>query len=779
MLNLAYQSREIRNVFWVDGSTVEKFSSSLVFIGTAVGLVKDGMSHEDTRRALGKWLRSDSSENWLLVVNNLTYKEDLVLRMLTVEKGTLVVSTWREEVSLFLQTFEFKCFNMTIDEAKTTFLQYSGLNLDDSRWIDENDIRELNRLLDHSPLAIAITASFVRETRISVAEYIENYRGNLPHHEKLRPNPLLRPELKNFPTAAIMTVCDISFSRIKRELPSAADLLQLMSMLNSRDVPLNLLAPKVIKAIGLDKGKNLEAALKVLNSFSFVTMCNMGRCQVHDLVAVWIREQLGDRKEHFTRISLALIEELFLRSNSSKIIDYLPHARAVLSHSKKIPKLAQTTTTVQLHLVDILYHSNRLVEARKLNEACAKYCEEVTKDGKALVLCNIHRALIEQANKGDRANEWFRKARDGSAKIFGQNDSRTLDITKRHAMLLEAQGDYRNAILTYAQAENWSRQTNNNPFTIEMMHSKALVYDKQGNFNLAAEAYTQAQQQSIKTYDEQHLSTIDIQNNYAITRRKQGHYDEALRIFRDIFEVYERTLGRHHQSTLNVQGNIAVIYGIQGRPDALQALERLLELKERFVGKESVSTLSTLGYLALLLSKLGSHREAILRAQQALKGYQKVLGNDDSATLEAIANCAVVYDAMGDMENAKQHYLHARKGQTKLLGPEHPSTLKTVADLSSTLVRLRSYEEALDLQDQVQRGYANIYGHDHPFTARAERERGETLRLRMLAEREEAGACFAGSSRMLMEAGTQEFKGKEKTLKKRLTWMGKFGKSKN
>jgi tetratricopeptide (TPR) repeat protein len=180
-----------------------------------------------------------------------------------------------------------------------------------------------------------------------------------------------------------------------------------------------------------------------------------------------------------------------------------------------------------------------------------------------------------------------------------------------------------------------------------MMHKKALLYDKQGCYDLAIDAYKQARHQSIQIYGEEDLSTVEIHNNYAITRRKQGYYDKALEIFQRIFRIHGHVQGRNHPLTLNVQGNIAIIDGIRGQPDALHAHEWVLELKKKWLGPESASTLSTLSAYALLLSKLKHHQVAIRVAQQALEGYQKVLGESDPATLGAIANCALIYEEMG------------------------------------------------------------------------------------------------------------------------------------
>lgn len=741
-LNLAFQSQHTRSVFWIDGYTVESSMSSLVSIGKQLGLAKAEMKEKDLCQALKKWLESDESGNWLIIVNNLTHTDSYTLDILSTEKGTLVVTTRQEDMARTLRANQLDCANMTADEARSTFHKLSGLDIDD-KTLDEGDIISLIKALDYSPLAIALAASFIHETKTSIAEYIEIYQQSLPDHVKISQSQVLRFELKDLPTPPVMTAWDISFRRVKRDKPSAADLLQLMSMLDSHNVPVDLLYSKVTAEMGLEKGSKFEAAVEVLLSFSLLMMYKEHRYQVHDLIAAWTRKQMGDREGHFTKLSLSLIEEAFSDPNSPKLVDYLPHANAVLLHSGKVPKLAQQRIGFQCKLADILHQSGRHSEARDLIRDCIEYYEATKKDGMENAECAYQLALIEEANKDyDQAIMWCGKARDGFAQNLGQSHPRTLSTLTRIAMVSEIRGDYMNAIQNYEQALVWSKVTTADPFTIDIIHNMALVFDKQGRYDIAVEAYNQALHDSIQAVGEQHPYTLDIQNNIAISLRKQGRYDEALETFKRVSDAYAQILGKSDPSTLNVQGNIAVIDDIQGRHTiALQTYKWVLDLKEKSLGKTSPSTLSTLSNMALLLSKLGRHDEAVTAAQSALDGYQAALGDDNPATLDAVANCALVYDAAGDVPRAKEHYEHACWRKAMLLGLEHPSTLGTLAAFAALLVRLGSYEEALGLQTNVLRGYAVAFGPQHPFAVKAEYELAKMLEG--LQRWEEARACLA------------------------------------
>ncbi|KAF2799767.1 TPR-like protein [Melanomma pulvis-pyrius CBS 109.77] len=742
-LNLAFESRDTHSVFWIDGHTIESSWSSLISIGKQLGLATEEMKEKDLCQLLKKWLGSDKPGKWLAVIDNLTHTDSSVLDILSSGQGTLLVTTRQEHIHKNIRAHQLECASMTPDEAKKTFHTHSLLDVND-KTLDKISIAELLKALDHLPLAVALAASFIRETKTSVDDYLESLQKELAEHAKLLQNQVVGFESTALPTPAVLSSWYISFCRIQRDRATAADLFQLMSLLDTHSIPVDLLHSKVLGEIGLEKKSNVDTALGVLASYSLLTICKTPVCQVPELLAVCTQMKLGEKEEAFAKLALSLMQEVFSNQNSPRLVNYLPHTKAVFLHSGKIPQVFNQRVGFQGKLAEILNQSGRQSEARDLIRDCLEYYGSTKKDGMEYADCAYQLSLIEVASKDyDQAIVWCRNARDGFVKNLGQSHVRTLNVVGRIAMISDLQGNYSNAIHNYEQALVWSGATAPDQFTIDTIHNMALVFDKQGRYDIAIEAYTQALNDSIQVLGEQHPSTLDIEHNMAISMRKQGRYNEALETFKHVADAYARILGKTDRATIDVQGNIALIDDIQGRHTAaLQTYKWVLEAKEKSLGKKAPSTLSTLSNMALLLSKTGRHDDAVAAAQRALDGYQEVLGNEDPVTLDAVANVAIICAAAGDVPQAKAYFEHASWGKAKQIGMEHPSTLGTLAAFAALLVRLGSFEEALSIQTSVLSGYAAILGKEHPFAVEA--EVGLAKVLEGLKRWDEAKACLMG-----------------------------------
>lgn len=740
-LNLAFESRRTRSVFWIDGHTVESSLSSLVSIGKELKLATDGMKEQDLCKALKKWLCSDKPGQWLAIIDDLTHTDDSILDILSSDLGTLVVTTRQEDISNSIRANKLECVHMTPEEAKMTFHAVSLLDVNDPT-LDKHSIAEILEALDHLPLAIALAASFIRETKTSEDDYLESLQKELPKQTKWLQSQTVGFGSAALPTSAVVSSWYISFSRIKKDRPAAADLFQLMSMLDTHNIPRDLLHSKVSAEIDLGEKSKVDFALGILASYSLITICNHSVSQIHDLLAVCTRIKLGEKEEQFAKLSLSLMQEAFSNQNSPRLVDYLPHTKAVFLHSGQISQLNQPRIALKGSLAEILNQSGRQSEARDLVRDCLEYYGSIKKGGMEYAECAYQMASMEVTSKDyDQAIYWYKEALDGFQKNLGQSHVRTLNVIGRIAMALDMRGDYANAIHHYEQALEWSGATAPDAFTIDTIHNMALIFDKQGRYDIAIEAYTQALNDSTQVHGEQHPSTLDIQHNMAISMRKQGRYDEALKTFKDVADAYTRLLGKNDPATIDVQGNIAMIDDIQGRhTQALQTYKWVLEQKEKSLGKEALSTLSTVSNMALLLSKTGCHGEAVETAQRALDGYQLALGNDHPVTLDAVANIAIICTKAGDMQQARVYFERATQGKARQLGLEHPSTLDTLAAFVTLLVRLGSFAEALSIQTAVLSGYAAAFGKEHPFTVEA--ELGLAKVLGGLKRWDEAKACL-------------------------------------
>jgi tetratricopeptide (TPR) repeat protein len=736
-LNLAFRSRDSRNVFWIDGSTTDNSISSIITIGKEVGVPTGKIKEQqEICQVVKRWLGSSKSGDWLIVVNNLSHDDDYLWEILSSERGRLVITTHQEDIPRMRKALQVDCTNMTAEEAKTTFCKLSGVDDESS---DDNDILSLVSNLDRCPLAIALAASFIHQTKCPVTEYINNYQQILPEHLRASENQTLRFELKNLPTPPIMATWEITFRHIERTAPFAADLLQLMSMLDYHNIPVDLLYSKAITEIGLSKGDVFETAMGLLHSFALVSTYKDHRYQLHDLIGIWTRKKMGDNARSFARVSLSLLEEIFGRS-SSNLSGYLSHAKAVLLHSANIPDVEQQRAAFQLKVGQVLYQEGGYSDAEVLVKECIGFYKSGNASAIEVADCAYQLALIEEAKKAyGEAVDWYGKARDGFVRTLGQGHVRTLGTLTRIAAVSELQGCYADAIQNYEQALAWSNVSSSasHPFTIQTSHSMGLAFDKQGRYRDAMDYYSRALEGSAQAIGEQQPYTLDIQNNMAITLRKQGRYEEAYRLYEKILNAYHQTLGhKPHPSTLNVYGNMALIDDIRGRhQNATQTYKRVLEQKEKIFGEDHLSTISTVNNMSLLLSKQGKHEEAVKLSLRALEAYERTLGEDDPLALDAVSNCGLIYEAEGNIPRAGGHYEHAIMRKAIVLGMDHPSTLATLANWAGLLVKLGNHEEALALQDEVLRGYQSALGPSHPDTLAAEYAMAKTLeRMQRYAE---------------------------------------------
>jgi tetratricopeptide (TPR) repeat protein len=75
------------------------------------------------------------------------------------------------------------------------------------------------------------------------------------------------------------------------------------------------------------------------------------------------------------------------------------------------------------------------------------------------------------------------------------------------------------------------------------------------------------------------------------------------------------------------------------------------------------------------LNRAGKFREALPRAEQALKIRRKLLGADHVDTVTSLNDLAILYQSLGDCANAEPLYRQALEIDKEVLGETHPEVL--------------------------------------------------------------------------------------------------------
>ena len=197
-----------------------------------------------------------------------------------------------------------------------------------------DDEKALLRALEYIPLAITQAGSYIanRSPRITIAKYLQLF-----HHSESNQTHLLNHEdakdLRRDSSIrhAVITTWQLSFEQIRRDRPSAADLLALLSMFDRHGIPEDLVQRQ-------DDALQFEDDLAPLISFSLIREETKQQLfDMHRLVQLSVRtwldihQQLNKWREKSKEIMAQMFPdgEYEKWSTCQKL---LPHAKEVIQY---------------------------------------------------------------------------------------------------------------------------------------------------------------------------------------------------------------------------------------------------------------------------------------------------------------------------------------------------------------------------------------------------------------------------------------------------------------
>jgi len=570
----------------------------------------------------------ESNGPWLLILDNaddanmfsyatpgLSYHHEVNLSAYipqTVTGSVLVTS--RNKDAAYRLVGDYKTI-ITISSMDLS----EALSLLNQKLTDKHPIVECQELLvalDCIPLAITQAAAYISKgaPRMNVSRYLdlfnksESNRSNLLDEDA---GDLRRdPDVPN----AVITTWQISFNQIRRDNPSAADLLSLMSVLNRQGILEHLLHQDN------DNGLLFETAVALLLGFSLIVVESGGDSyEIHRLVQLATRKWLEVHGEimRWNQKALQLLSEVFPDGdyqNWKLCGPLLPHIEMVLSCS--------------------FQSQNELLQ-------------------KASVLHNLSWYLWA---KGDYQ---LSKSKAEQALEIRKHylDKENIDLLATFGLygtVLSANGQYDEAEAMHRQALQLREEVlgQKHPGTLTSMNNLALVLDRQGKYDEAEAMHRQSLQLSKEVFGQKHPHTLTSMSNLALVLNSQGKYDEAEAMHRQTLQLREEVLGQKHPDTLTSMNNLALVLDSQGKYDEAEAMHRQeLQLSEEVLGQKHPGTLTSMYCLAYLLQNRKDYDDSSALYQKALSGFEEVLGINHPTTLA----CSEHYSLMlEESERAKR-----------------------------------------------------------------------------------------------------------------------------
>ncbi|XXG96704.1 hypothetical protein Hte_002994 [Hypoxylon texense] len=746
VIEYAYRVRDNRPwkwVFWVHASTTARVEEAYRGIADRLSLPGRHNPNANVYQLVSSWLCDEANGQWILILDNADNVETFYPQQTSQEgstplgnylpqsqNGSILVTSRNMDAALRI-VGDLRNVIRVQTMGKSQALQLLRNKLHTGS--DEDGMVELLDALDYIPLAITQAAAYInRRSRMTVSGYLDEFRRSTQRKRKLLDRDVGDLRRDGSVSNSVNTTWRLSFESVRKEKPSAAGILSLMSFFHPQGIPewvLRKYCKSTMSADEEDPDARFDDDIDLLQALSFVTVTaavDESVYQIHALVQfctrVWL--SLGRDEEVWRQRFLSLMAKEFPTGefkNRAKCQQLLPHLDTLLDQEPSGREAAKEWAKLLTNVAWYLWHEGNYNAAQDAAAKAFKMKERILEqnDISALATTAVLASVLRGQGRYSEAAELNRRALEGYENVLGKQHSDTLTSMGNLALVLRDQGKSKEAEEMQRQALERRKESlgMQHPDTLTSMSNLALVLRDEGNYSEAETLIRQALEGREKVLKKQHPSTLTTASNLALVLYEQGKYAESEALNRQALEGREAELGQHHPHTLMSRSNLALVLQDQGKYSEAEMMNRrVLDVYKEKLGIQHPNTLTSVSNLASVLQDQGKYDEAEQLNRQALEGRERVLGEQHPDSLTSLSNLAFTLRCKEKYDDAETLNRQALERREEKLGAQHPDTLTSVNNLALVLQDQRKYEEAERLSRRALEGYRTELGAQHPHT---------------------------------------------------------------
>lgn len=694
----AYRARvqgRYRHVFWITAASEEAILAGFTALADQLPAfaARGETDQRQLVRAIIEWLEQ-CEEPWLLILDNA---DDLSLLPSYLPKrgnGSVLLTTRASAVGSLAASIEVE--TMGVMEGTQLLLSRAQRLVK----VTEEEINEASNLviaLAQFPLALDQAGAYIEETGCSVRDYLQIYQQ---HRKTL----LARRGIQGlgYPEA-VATTWSLSFERVARANPAAAELLRLCSLLSPDRIPEELLIqgaaywPDALQHAVADPLR-FNQLLEELLRYSLVKRWSEERLlSIHRLVQVVQIEMMGleEQRQWAERIVHA-VNLVFPHKPKEDIaawplcLRYLEQAQTcallIQHYDLRLPEVAELFERVGIYLAERAMYS--LAESLFcMGLYVWEQQEQADYAHISSVLGNLGDVYREQGQYG-AAEEFYRRALTVYEQGAGQEDDQAAYLLQRLAIIALRQGKYGEAEPLYQHALRiWEQQLGPEHDHVGYpLNGLANLYQEQGRYGEAEVLYLRVLRIWEQRLGPEHPYVASVLTNLANLYCRQERYGQAEVLHLRALRLRERQLGEMHpQLAASLHGLASAYYG-QGQYTQAETLyQRALRLQEQQLGETHPDVFDPLNGLARLYLQQGRYEEAELCYQRAYSILEKQVGpeQDHPDMVLPLHGLAKIYAAQGKQREAKRFFLRALRIRKQQVGTGHPGTADMLRDFAS------------------------------------------------------------------------------------------------
>ena len=703
------------SVFWVDGSTRQKLVSDYGGIASKV-LNVNGLDEnpEGIATKLKLWFESEDTryEDWLLIVD--AADEIKEIQEFLPRAGNLLVTTRDQLVGGSVVCHGIEIREMNIDEA--TELLLTGVGVEEEEWNPETKgfAWAITKELGFLPLAIEQSASYIRETRCSLASYLEILKGSrtLMLNRTSKHRQSFSYEYKK----TVATTWTVSFQRVAQETPIAAKLLYLFAFLDPESIPEETLIDGLkglsecpeLQEVAEDRIK-FNDAIMALNSFSLVTRRSGERSiQLHVLLSHVIQEWVHAEGNgpRWVSYAISVLTHAF-PSTSSVGLDIdrvrrklVPHVLVCLQHAKHFP-LSERARELFIKAGRFLlntgvYDGAENCFAAVIADLEATVGRKCTSMAELLVfLCIASR----RAGRWDEALALGKEALDIYEAVLGADHLNSVEALHHLGHAFAYKGQLQKAQPLYERAlriiERHDVKTHDErPW---LMISMGIALCGEGNWQESYSMLTCALSFDKMQQDPYYASiALRAMGRFYYYR---GQWTKSRQSFEDALDKRQKSLGMDHPDTAGYYCNVGAVLVHEGEVvKATEYFKRALKLQEDALRSEHFGIAYHLSGLGAILAKERRLAEAEARYARALTVRGQ--GSNPTEMAWTVNSLAAIFAKQGNSK-AETLFKEALEIRKNNLGIEHDETQRTIRQLVAYYQFQGCYDEAMKLSTML------------------------------------------------------------------------------
>jgi hypothetical protein len=746
-------------VWWVPAESSELIAATLAELGVRLGIrVRESVTEAATY-ACDALRRGSPYADWLLIFDGADDPRDLE-PFLPGGSGHVLITSSNPVWDRMAVPLEVAVFTRA---QSIDYLQHRVPEL------PEADADQVAAALGDLPLAVAQAGSWLAETGMPAATYMEQLRTAGAR--------LLETDLPDYPRSASQ-IWRTSFDRLRHKSPAAARLLEIcaycapvisMQLLYSDEVIRALLPfdnrlrervvlSQIIRDIarfGLAKvdqdNNDVEVHRLVQASIRDWMQTKQYRedtCHIVHSILVGTRPRQGDtdNPENWPRFDLiwphltpSEAAECIEEDTRQLLMDRLRYLwkRGELELALRFGKDLAELWTVQFgqderqvlylrfHIANVLRSLGRYSEARQEDSDILTRQREVLVDHPHILMTTGGLAAdLRGLGEYLEPLELDRQTYDGLSERYGEEHSWTLSAANNLAVGRRLTGDFQKAF--QLDRENLRRRQAvlgpDHPYTLHSAANLARDMRHLGSYAESVELLRATYERYLAVLGEDLVESLRTATSLAVSLRKYGDFEAARRLTSETRERYQRSYPPDFPEAYACTLNLACDLSAQGDNVAARDLARtVMQTYEQNLGPDHPHTLLAANNVATYLRRSGGLPEARTLAERALQGFRAKLGDSHPHSLSSAVNLANCLSDLGETGQAEELGAETRARLSETLGAQHPDTLICAANLAVSLRISGNDDQARDLQEQVLSSMVSVVGNDH-FAARALRQ---------------------------------------------------------